>query len=69
MTKEASVVINGEKLNTAQSLVLRVSIGMFLEELLNEKDWINYDEVGKSIREKYINRLKEVLELISRGVE
>ena len=60
--KEAKIVINGQTLTVAQSMALRVAMGMTLFECGD-------DEMGRKMQAGYLDRAGEVLKLIHSAIK
>jgi hypothetical protein len=60
---EADIVINGVKLNTAQSMTLRVAISMFIMDM-KQPNALGGDETGEGIRQGYLRNAGEVQGII-----
>lgn len=54
---EAEVIINGQKLTSAQSMALRVAATMFDAECGD-------DERGQAMKRAYLDRIREVLRIM-----
>lgn len=59
---EAEIIINGTEINDGMSMVIRVAIESFLSDL-NEFG-LGDDEIGKKIRDAYIDNLNQIRKLI-----
>lgn len=62
MTKEADIIINGVKLSDAESMTLRVALGSFTIDLIN--NGMGKDEVGKTICNNYLRHSRNIVNLI-----
>ena len=60
---EAKIVINGQELNLAQSMCLRVAVTSFHADL-GQPNALGDDEVGQSIAKGSRERCEEILDLI-----
>jgi len=65
--KEADIVINGQKLNFAQAMTLRVAIGGFIMEM-NADDALGDDEHGVFMAKAYGERAQEIQGFIFEGL-
>jgi hypothetical protein len=59
---EAEIIINGTKISDGMSVVIRVAIENFFSHL-NEFG-LGDDEIGKKIRDAYIDNLNQIRRLI-----
>lgn len=62
MSDEAHVIINGQELDYAQSMALRVAVTSFLSDM--QHNGLGEDETGKAIAEGYIRNSIEILKKI-----
>jgi hypothetical protein len=60
------IQINGQTLNQAQALTLRVALGSFLADLSRE-DELGADWVGQGIRAGYLARGSEVQQMLQQN--
>lgn len=60
--QEAEIVINGRRLNHAESMTIRVAIEHFASDLREEG--LGDDEMGKAITAGYLKSIKGVREKI-----
>ena len=65
--KEADIVIGGVPISNAMSMTIRVAIESFAIDLREEG--LGYDEMGKGIRDGYLNRINEIRQVISNSIE
>jgi hypothetical protein len=54
------VIINGVELTEGQSMTLYAALSNFAMDLLAPSESMGVDDVGKSLRQGYLNRLAEL---------
>ena len=62
MSDEAHVIINGQELDYAQSMALRVAVTSFLSDM--QHNGLGEDATGKAITEGYIRNSIDILNKI-----
>ena len=67
MNKEAWIVVNGKTLSGGQSMAVRVAVTAFILDM--EENGLGDDEHGKQMAKLYVDRLREVNELIFREMK
>jgi hypothetical protein len=65
MPKEAVITINGQTLTVGQSMALRVAVTNYHGDM-SEPGALGKDSMGEGIRQGYLARLSEILEVILR---
>lgn len=59
---EADIVINGQKINFAQSMTIRVALGSFYDYL--KENGLGNNSIGISIAEGYKKCIEELFDII-----
>jgi hypothetical protein len=62
---EATIIVNGQLLNVAQAITVRVALNDFIAGLSTEG--LGVDAVGVQMAEAYKQRAREVLGMIMKG--
>ncbi|TVR06642.1 MAG: hypothetical protein EA385_15095 [Salinarimonadaceae bacterium] len=65
---EARVEINGARLNTAQSMALRVACARLLDDIGCDPDVLGSDEHGRHMADTYRTSAREILAMITSRV-
>ena len=61
MDDEPTIIINGQQLNTAQAMTIRVALNVFAIDL---QDGLGNDDHGKKMTAAYQSRLTEIFRII-----
>lgn len=61
---DLNIIINGISLSGGQILALRVAVCDYLS-IVSKPGSLGSDVIGEAIRENYMNRLEEILELLN----
>lgn len=62
--KESNIVINGMSLSTGQAMTVRIALEAFWIDLIS--DGLGEDEHGKTMTQAYINRIREIREIMNK---
>ena len=62
---EPDITVNGVKLTLGQAMTVRVALGSFAMDLQNHG--LGDDEVGKGMKQGYLNAISAIVALMSRN--